>query len=488
MALNFTPTLNLLILLTILSPLVSYIARRMKTPRAADLYAVLAFIAALAVAYNQYLTVLSQGPITVVAGPDPSVSSVIYVDLLSMFVAGIFIFVGLLAAIFSIGYIEERKPEFYPLLLAMVTGMVGVAFSGDLLTFFIFWELMSISSYLLVAFRYRDWEAVEASLKYLIISAAGAASILLGISFVYGLAGTLNLSILAETLANPTAAAIPWSYIAIALLIAGFGVNAAMAPFHTWLPDAHPAAPSPISAMLSGVVIKTGIYAMFRILALVFPAAYFDWRLTLAIFAVLTMSMGNIMALLQEDIKRLLAFSSIAHIGYILLGISIASVPGFAGGLFHVLNHALMKALLFLGAGAFIHAAATRNIDELSGIGKVMPFSGIAFAIGAFSLAGIPGLNTFWSEVQIIIAGLDAGFTAFIVIMIVNILLSVAYYLRLIQTIFFKQVSPVAAKAHEVGISMLIPLFILTALAIIIGVYPTPVFDIVFKISSTLFT
>jgi len=488
MALDFTQTLNFLIVITIISPLISYISRRTRIYSAIDLYAALSLAVALYLAYGQYQTILEQGPITIVAGQDPRASSVIHVDLLSIYMAMIFIFVGFLSAVFSIGYIEERKPEFYPLLLAMVSGMVGVAFAGDLLTFFIFWELMSISSYLLVAFRYRNWEAVEASLKYLIISAAGAASILLGISFVYGLAGTLNISILSETLANEAVAGEVWSFIAIALLVAGFGVNAAMAPFHAWLPDAHPAAPSPISAMLSGVVIKTGIYAMFRVLGLVFPAMLFDWRLVLAIFAVLTMTIGNVMALLQEDIKRLLAFSSIAHIGYILLGIAIAGLGGFAGGLFHVLNHALMKALLFLGAGAFIHATATRSIEELSGIGKVMPLSAVPFAIGAFSLAGIPGLNTFWSEVQIIISGLDAGFTIFVVIMIINILISVAYYLRLIQTIFFKQVSSTAAKAHEASPSMLFPLFILAALAIVIGAYPTPVFEIVFTIAATLLT
>ncbi len=486
MSFDFTPTLNTLIILTVISPLFTYASRRTGIKLLADAYAIMAFAASLVIALTQFSEVATNGPIIRVAGEDPRTSTVIYVDQLAMYVAGIFIFIGLLASIFSVGYIEERKPEYYPLLLTMVTGMVGVAFAGDLFLLFIFWEMMSISSYLLVAFRYRNWEAVEASFKYLIISAAGAAAILFAMSFLYGMVGTLNIAILAETLATGVASGEFWSYVIIALLVAGFGVNAAMFPFHSWLPDAHPAAPSPISAMLSGVVIKTGIYALFRIMTFVFPATLFDWRIVLAIFAVLTMTVGNLMALLQEDIKRLLAFSSIAHIGYILLALSIFSVGGLAGGLLHILNHASMKALLFLAAGAFIHAAATRNIDELAGIGRTMPISAVAFAVGAFSLAGIPGLNTFWSEAQIIIAGIEAGFTLFVVIMIINILISVAYYLRLVQTIFFKPPSEKAMKAHDGSASMVAPLIFLSILAIVIGVYPTPFFETVFNIAQTL--
>ncbi|MEM2024261.1 MAG: NADH-quinone oxidoreductase subunit M, partial [Candidatus Caldarchaeum sp.] len=399
-----------------------------------------------------------------------------------------FIWVGLMASIFSVGYIEERKAEFYPLLLALVTGMVGVVFSGDLFTFFVFWEMMSISSYLLVAFRYRSWEAVEASFKYLIMSAAGAAAILFGMSLLYGMAGTLEINKLATAIGTAAAAGEPWSYVTIAFLVTGFGVNAAMAPFHSWLPDAHPAAPSPISAMLSGVVIKTGIYAMFRIMLGVFPPVLFDWRLALALFAVLTMTVGNLMALMQEDIKRLLAFSSIAHIGYIVFGLSVANVAGVAGGVFHVLNHALMKALLFLGAGVFIHATATRNIDALAGIGKKLPFASTCFAVGAFSLAGIPGLNVFWSEFTIVTAALSEGqtFTFLAAIMILNILVGVAYYVRLVQSIFLKEPSDALKNLKPVGASMKAPLLLLAALAVMIGVYPTPFLNAVFQISSII--
>jgi formate hydrogenlyase subunit 3/multisubunit Na+/H+ antiporter MnhD subunit len=208
----------------------------------------------------------------------------------------------------------------------------------------------------------------------------------------------------------------------------------------------------------------------------------------LAVFAVLTMTVGNLLALLQEDIKRLLAYSSIAHIGYIVFGLSIATASGIAGGLFHVLNHALIKALLFLGAGAFIHASNTRNIDDLSGIGRRLPLVATCFSIGLFALAGIPGLNVFWSEFAIVTAGLAAGsiYTPLAMVMVVNILISVAYYLRLVQAIFFKPLSDVASKAHGVGVSLVIPLIVLAAAGIVIGMYPAPFLDLVSSIASSL--
>ncbi|MCS7110015.1 MAG: NADH-quinone oxidoreductase subunit M [Candidatus Caldarchaeum sp.] len=480
---DFTPTLNTLIFITLVSPLFSLISRRTRKPSIIDVFSAVAFATATVVALQQALEVFGGKTFIISYGP---YASVILVDKLAIFLAVVFVFIGLLSSLFSVGYLEERKPEFYPLLFALITGMVGVVFSGDLFTFFIFWELMSVSSYLLVAFRYKSWEAVEASLKYLIMSAAGAAAILFGMSLVYGLAGNLELAKLGTILGNAAVAGEPWAYLAIAFLVTGFGVNAAMAPFHSWLPDAHPAAPSPISAMLSGVVIKTGVYAMVRILLGVFPPSFFDWQLSLALFAVLTMTIGNVLALLQEDIKRLLAFSSIAHIGYIVFGLSIATATGVAGGIFHVLNHALMKALLFLGAGAFIHAAETRNIDQLAGIGKKLPFAATCFGIGAFSLAGIPGLNVFWSEFTIVTAAFAAGgiYPILAAVMVFNILLSVAYYVRLVQSIFLKEPSPELHIAKPVTASMSIPLIVLAASAIIIGVYPSPFLETALAISA----
>lgn len=462
--------LTLLIVLTGFSPIIAYISRRLRKDVIIDAYSVACFSAVFLLALFQLMYPYS----AMLQIPFLEFQIPIISDGLSSYVIFVFVLLGLLSSIFSIGYIEERKPEFYPLLMAMVTGMVGVASASDFATFFIFWEVMSISAYALVAFRYRTWEAIEASIKYLIISTAGTAAILLAISLMYGIAGTLNIHILSEIFTKHELSREPWSYVIIALMVAGLGVNAAMVPFHSWLPDAHPAAPSPISAMLSGVVIKTGIYAIVRVLSVIFPAEIYGWSMPLTLYAIATMTVGNLMAMLQEDIKRLLAFSSIAHIGYIVFGISIASVNGIAGSLLHLLNHATMKGLLFLSAGAFIHATGTRSLEELSGIGRRMPISGTTFAIGAFSLAGMPGLNGFVSEFQIIFASLEAGMLPFAIVMILNVLIGVAYYLRTVQIIFLKPLTETSSKAHEVGPSMLIPTISLAALGLFIGIYPSP--------------
>lgn len=451
-----------------------------------DVYALVGLAVVVYLAAAQLLYVLSQDATLTFNSTPRETASVIFIDKLSAYASLVFVLVGLASALFSIGYIEERKAEYYPLLLTMITGMVGVASSGDFLTFFVFWEVMSISAYALVAFRYKSWEAVEASLKYLIISSAGTAAILFALSLMYGVAGTLNIKALSAIFGLKDMRGEVWSYAILAFLLAGLGVNAAMVPFHSWLPDAHPAAPSPISAMLSGVVIKTGVYAMFRVLTTMFPPTVYDWRTALALYAVVTMTVGNLMAMLQEDIKRLLAFSSIAHIGYIVFGISVASTNGLAGGLLHVLNHATMKGLLFLSAGAFIHAAGTRSLDELSGIGRRMPISGVSFAIGAFSLAGIPGLSAFVSEFQIITASLEAGMLPFTVIMILNVLIGVAYYLRLVQVIFLKPLTPFSERAREASPVMIAPVIALAGLGIFIGIYPSPFLETAKAVASSL--
>jgi formate hydrogenlyase subunit 3/multisubunit Na+/H+ antiporter MnhD subunit len=295
-------------------------------------------------------------------------------------------------------------------------------------------------------------------------------------SILYVLTGSLNFAYLSRTLSTaPT----PWSILALAMIILGLGVKAAVVPFHTWLPDAHPAAPSSISAMLSGVVIKTGIYGLIRMMLLIFAPDAYNWQIVMAVFAVLTMTVGNLMALLQSDLKRLLAFSSIGQIGYIIFGLSVASVYGLTGGLFHVMNHAISKALLFLCSGAFLLAVESRNLDDLAGIGRKMKITGFAFIVGSMALAGVPPLNGFQSEFMIILSGLqkgaaDSSWYMLSAIMVLNILFSVGYYLRIIQIIVLREPSSLASKAREAPAPMLFSMAILSLLCIVIGVYPGP--------------
>ncbi|MGQ9542731.1 MAG: complex I subunit 5 family protein [Candidatus Bathyarchaeia archaeon] len=472
--------IDLLVIFAVATPLVYMLGLRVNIRKLVDAWAVIGFSLSTICLYPLYLKVSSDKVFMHYwAGIQFRGIALFEIDMLSIFMAGIFIFIGLLTAIYSTRYMEHDTghSEYYALLLLMVSGMVGVAFAGDFFTLFIFWEVMCITSYVLVAFRKGQWEPIEAGFKYLVMSSAGSATMLFAMSILYGVVGSLNFAYMHKALSGSVT---PWSMIALAMVVVGFGVKAAITPFHTWLPDAHPAAPSSISAMLSGVVIKTGVYGLIRIMLLIFAPEAYHWHTALAIFAILSMTTGNIMALLQSDLKRLLAFSSIGHIGYIVFGLSVATVYGLTGSLFHIFNHALGKALLFLCSGAFLLATGTRDLNHLAGVGRRMKITGLTFIVGSLALAGIPPLNGFQSEFMIVLAGLQRGATnnlwyLFSGAMIINILFSVGYYLRIVQIVALHDPSGPASKAKEAPAPMLFSMVLLAILCIAIGIYPSPV-------------
>jgi multicomponent Na+:H+ antiporter subunit D len=467
----FTNPLNALLIFMITTPVIGWLAHKRRYRKIRDLYAISGLSVTAYFLLELYVDVSAKGPLSSCYLP---FEACLQIDMFGVFMAIVYVMIGLLAAVYSVRYMERDTglAEYYTLLLGMIAGMMGVVFAGDFFTLFVFWELMSLTSYALVAFRKKRWAPIEAGFKYLIMSAAGGATILLAMSFLYGMTGTLNFANLGATLGS----VVPneWLYVTLTLVIVGFGVKAAIVPFHTWLPDAHPEAPAPISALLSGALVQTGAYALIRVLLVVFGSVQNAWQMTLMVFAILTMFIGNLMALLQDDIKRLLAFSTIAQMGYILFGFSIASPQGLTGSLFHIMNHAIIKGLLFLCAGAFVHQVGTRDLKKLEGIRRKMPLTSILLAIGAIAIAAIPPLNGFWSEWLIVLAGVEAGMLLFSALMIINVLLSVAYYLRLIYVIVLKEPTPISEKATEAPRSMLIPIVVLAALCIIIGLYPGP--------------
>jgi multicomponent Na+:H+ antiporter subunit D len=411
----------------------------------------------------------------------PPLGTCLEIDMFSWFMMLVFTSLAFLVAIYSISYMKDDSglDKYYALLLTILFGMNGIVMAGDFFTLFLMWETMAISSYVLVAFRKDQWEAVEAGMKYLLMSAFGSTLILFTMSLLYGLTGTLNLAYMAAALrsASPT----PMLYIIISLLIVGFGVKASIVPLHTWLPDAHPAAPTGISALLSGVVIKTGIYAILRLLLLFFsPLVFINYGLIVAVFAVLTMTVGNLMALLQDDIKRLLAFSSIVNIGYILVGMAVGMLPvgtdaqtlGVTGALFHVLNHSMMKGLLFLAAGVYIHAAGTRSLNAMRGVGRKMKLTSFCFAIGILAMIGVPPLSGFYSKFIIIWATIVANQPIIAALTLLNSAFSVAYYLRLLHILVFATPEGEILMVKEKASSMLVPVVLLAAGIILIGLFP----------------
>jgi len=328
--------------------------------------------------------------------------------------------VSLMTLLFSLEYMTHYTSPglYYGLFLLMVAGMNGVVISGDIFNIFVFLEIASIASYALVAYG-TESDELEASFKYLVLSAIASAFILMGIAFVYNVTGHLNWAKIAQVIQAGGGLTMPL-YVAAAFFFMGFGLKAAMVPFHAWLPDAHPSAPAPISAMLSGVLIKAcGVYVLCR-LAFSVLGSHQTFGTVLVVLGTMSMVLGALMAIGQGDLKRLLAYSSISQVGYVVLAVG-AGLVGLAlargsepleaasqfavfGGLFHLVNHAVFKSLLFLCSGSIEHATGTRRMDQLGGLGQRMPVTGWCLRIGALAISGVPPFGGFWSKLVIIVA------------------------------------------------------------------------------------
>ena len=486
-------SLGLLIGGSLIVPLLGFLGKKIGLKKIREIYVFILFLVSTILLfytalYEKLPTIYRIIPMNIYF------ESSLMVDYFSIYMSLIFCFLGLMVSLYSIKYMERETglDEYYVLLLILVGGMVGVTFSNDFFTLYVFWEFMCIASYTLVSFRKYHWEAVEAGLKYLIMSTTGSLLALYSISLLYGITGTLCFDELSKIILSSVGTISPHTlYFIIAIMLSGFGVTAAIVPFHTWLPDAHPAAPSSISAMLSGVVIKTAIYVIIRTLFKVFLPTNFGYGLILLFFGIITMTIANIAVITQKDIKRFLAYSSIANIGYIITGLGIATyilynysnMSGFAGlallgSLLHILNHAIGKGLLFLTAGSFIHELKTRLIDKLEGIGLKMPFSSTSFSIGLLNLAGMPPLSGFWSKFFIISAGLSVRDNILFittVIFIVNSIVAAGYYSWLLERIIFKKSSSNNKKIKDVSIYMILPEVILALLCILITIFLHPV-------------
>lgn len=425
-----------------------------------------------------------QGPLTYTLG-----QVALKVDGLSLLLTAVVLALATLVTLFS-GYLEAEdagEEKYYALLLAMSGAMIGLGCAADLFNLWLWFEAMATSSYLLVAFHRDEPASLEAGFKYLVQSVAGSVLVLFGVALALAETRTLDLA----EMQTAVAAGSPILLLAGGLFIVGFGVKIALVPLHTWLPDAHSQAPSGISAMLSGVVIEAGLVALVRALAGLAGVTE-SWGILLLAFGALNMLAGNLLALPQKQVKRLLAFSSISHIGFMLFGLGIAvyagEVAGAQGGLFHLLNHGLMKGLAFLAAGALLYALHTAvndhrplEISELSGLAWRYPLVAVALTLALLGLGGMPPLAGFMSKFQILLAGMATGQTIIIALVAFaafNSLLSLAYYMPLVQVVFRREISAEVQAGRPLPFTMNLPLVLLALAIIIIGLWPNLVFGL----------
>lgn len=395
------------------------------------------------------------------------------IDQLSLFFAYIITLAVFISGLYSFRYLSKDTgvDKYYILYLMLSGSMLGFVLTGDLFNMYVMLEIMTFAAVALTAFRNHIYKSLEAAYKYMVIGCLGSSLVLIGTILIYAQTHTLNLAQIAATLHNNYT---PVSIFALAMLLSGYAVKAFLVPCHTWPPDAHMAAPSSMSMILSGVMSKTGVYAIIRVIYTLYQSMGLPQMQFLIVFwGTITMFVGVTMALAQSDFKRLLAFHSISQIGYVVTGLGLATAMGLTGALYHAFNHAMFKGLLFLSAGAVLYATGTTDLNRLGGLAKRMPKTAILFLIGAFSISGLPPFNGFVSKWIIYQATFEAGYAPVTIIALLVSVLTLASFIKVAQSVFFGKLPAEFENVKETPLSMRIPMWILAAICFIGGILPT---------------
>jgi multicomponent Na+:H+ antiporter subunit D len=393
--------------------------------------------------------------------------------------------IGLVALFYSLSYMAKYTAEanYYALFCLIVAGMNGVVLSGDLFNLFVFLEVSVISSYALVAFGVGKTE-LEASFKYQVLGGLASMLILLAIGLIYWQTKTVNM---AEVRAAFDGSYSKAFYVFVqVLLISGFGLKAAIIPFHAWLPDAHSSAPSPISAMLSGVLIKAvGVYVLIRLFFNMFVFTH-EIGVVITSLGALSMVLGSLLAIIQWDVKRLLAYSSISQIGYIVMafgmgiilllrgGYEAAAILAIGGGIYHMINHAVFKGLLFLNAGSLEYRLNTRNLKEMGGLSRSMPLTSTTSFMASMSISGIPPFNGFFSKLVIIIAAINGRFYLLAALAVVVSIITLGYFLKFQRFAFYNKAEKAVQKIKEVPFPMASSMVFLALLCVALSLLAIP--------------
>jgi multicomponent Na+:H+ antiporter subunit D len=392
-------------------------------------------------------------------------------DAFGAFMLIIVALISLTSLLFSVSYIRHLGSDwkYYALFMILVSGMNGVLITGDLFNLFVFTEIALFAAYGLVAYGGRAHE-FEAAFKYTVMASVSSSLILLAIAVVYSATSTLTMAHISVAMASVGPGLKIWIG---ALFLAGYGLKAAIMPFHAWLPDAHSSAPAPISSMLSGVLIKTlGVYVLVRIFYNVLgaPQVFVTAFMTLGTISIV---LGVILAIGQWDFKRLLAYSSISQVGYIFLGIGLNTTLGIAGALFHLLNHALFKSLLFYNAGSLEMGLGTRDLRKMGNITRLMPITAHSSMVASLAISGIPPFNGFFSKLLIIIAAVQAHQPVYALLAVVGSLLTTATFMK-VQRYGIRGENPVERLQARPGRGMQAAMIILAVLCILTSLLIVP--------------
>ena len=404
------------------------------------------------------------------------------VDALNAYILVILLFLSLVCVTYSKRSIEHELPHkivsFYTLFQLLVTGLCGVTVTGDIFNMYVFLEIFSLAAYALIASR--GGIALKASFTYLVMGSIGACFVLLGIGFLYSVTGSLNMYDISCILKTGDLYTNRVVQAAFTFFIVGLGIKMALFPMHTWLPDAHSFAPAEISAMLSGIIIEVSTYALIRVCFSVFTLDFITLYLPVTTLicwvAAIAMIYGSVLAIAQYNLKRMLAYSSVANMGYIMLGVGLCTSTslGLTPALMHILNHGLMKACMFLVAGAFIYKFDLWDIEDFKGLGRKMPYTTIAFILAGLAMIGMPPGVGFVTKLYLAIACFHAGQFIFVAVIFFSTLLIVFYFWRVIEYMYIRVEeegeTAKEVKVEEIPWSMLIPVLVLGILCFVVGV------------------
>jgi multicomponent Na+:H+ antiporter subunit D len=430
------------------------------------------------IAAAMLLQVLATGPISYALGGWPPPIGIEYrVDILNAMLLMLVSVIGAVIMPFarrSVALeIDERKQAwFYCMYLLCLTGLLGVTITGDAFNAFVFLEISSLSTYVMIAMG-PDRRALLAAFQYLIMGTIGATFYVIGVGFLYLLTGSLNLADIATRLAALGPEQSQAVVTALAFVVVGVSLKLALFPLHAWLPNAYAYAPSWATVFLSATATKVAIYLLVRYYFAVFGAAIDIRALPIAelivVLSIAAMIVASFIAVFETDLKRMLAYSSVAQIGYITLGIGLANQAGLTGGLTHIINHALMKSALFLAVGAMFYRVGTVQLKELAGIGRKMPLTTAVFAIAGFGLVGTPGTAGFISKWYLAVGALDKGWWVLLFFIVGSSLIALIYIGRVLEAAWLREPTPQIADARDPPISMMLPMIALAIATIYAG-------------------
>ncbi len=413
----------------------------------------------------------------------PPFGIILVADLLSATLVTVASGIFLAALVYSLGYMERDSLRFsyLPLFFFLLTGVHGAFLTGDIFNLFVFFEVILLSTYALVISWDPDGlisrvEKLEATFKYLVLNLIGAAVMLLAIGTLYGTTGTLNMAHLSVRITILREAGVAHLDLIAFLFVAVFGLKAAVAPLHFWLPDVHPSAPTPVSAVLSGILIKVGAYGMIRLTSLLFVGFQPLLEVVLLV-GLVTILLGGLLATGQMDLKRLLAYSSVSQMGFLLLGVGLATGQAIAAALFFLINHAIIKSMMFLAAGGVMHVTRERSLVSMGGLYRSSPFLAASFLVGVMALSGLPPMNGFVSKLLIFQALVDSGRLVYVLIALVGAFLSILYTFRAWLDIFWGRGNEPRGRAP--GVALLVPIGGLAAMCLLFGIFPEPLVGLV---------